>query len=113
MQDYWDRIIAWFLGLGEQYGVDPIIFGSIYVGAIPLFALSVAWLVSAKRKGRSLAWPAISAGFWFISSYLYLFIAGENIPWWVYSAVVILLVFAAFASIRNIQSKLKKNESSG
>ena len=36
---------AWFFGLGERYGVNPLIFGSIYVGAIPFFSLSIAWLV--------------------------------------------------------------------
>jgi len=32
----------WFLGLGQQYHVNPIIFGAIYVGAIPFFSASVA-----------------------------------------------------------------------
>ncbi len=110
VQEFWDRAIVWFFGLGEQYGVDPIVFGSIYVGAIPLFALSVAWLIKAKRSGKPLTWPTFSAGFWFISSYLYLFIAGENIPWWIYAAVIALLGYAGFASYRNIQSKLKHTE---
>jgi len=111
VQELWDRAIVWFFGLGEQYGVDPIVFGSIYVGAIPLFALSVAWLIKTKRSGKPLTWPTISAGFWFISSYLYLFIAGENIPWWIYAAVIGLLGYAGYASYRNIQSKLKHAES--
>jgi len=38
-------MMAWFFGLGERYGVNPLIFGSIYVGAIPFFSLSIAWLV--------------------------------------------------------------------
>lgn len=110
MRELLDRTIVWFFGLGEQYGVDPIVFGSIYVGAIPLFALSVAWLIKAKRNRKSLTWPTISAGFWFISSYLYLFIAGENIPWWIYGFVVILLGYAGFASYRKIQLKLKHKD---
>lgn len=110
MSDLWDKGVAWFLSLGEQYGVDPIIFGTIYVGAIPLFAISVAWLIRYKRRGKPLTLPAISTGFWFISSYLYVFIAGENIPWWVYGAVVVLLTYAGYASFRNIQSKLTKED---
>jgi len=111
MSDLWDKGVAWFLSLGEQYGVDPIIFGSIYVGAIPLFTLSVAWLIRSKRKEKPLTLPAVSAGFWFISSYLYVFIAGENIPWWVYGAVVVFLVYAGYASFRNIQSKITRGDS--
>jgi hypothetical protein len=35
------EIYNWFMGLGEPYGVDPVIFGSIYVGAIPIFWLAI------------------------------------------------------------------------
>ena len=31
----WDLIQDWFMSLGDQYGVNPIIFGSISVVAIP------------------------------------------------------------------------------
>lgn len=106
MQEFWIDAKSWFFGLGEQYGVDPIIFGSIYVGTIPFFFLSVAWLLKAKKSGKPLALPAISTGFWFISSYLYLFIAGENIPWWVYVTVIGLVAYAAYSSFRSIQTKM-------
>ena len=29
----------WFLALGAEYGVNPYIFGGIYVGAVPFFLL--------------------------------------------------------------------------
>ncbi|MEC7907576.1 MAG: hypothetical protein VYC82_10170 [Verrucomicrobiota bacterium] len=80
MTDIWMAATEWFWGLGDEYGVDPIVFGSIYVGGIPLFTLSIAWLIKAKREGKPLFWPTVSASFWFISSYLYLFVAGTNIP---------------------------------
>ena len=108
MQEIWTDAKSWFFGLGEQYGVDPIIFGTIYVGAIPFFFLSVAWLLKAKKAGKPLVLPAVSAGFWFISSYLYLFIAGENIPVWVYFAVIAMLIYAAYSSYRNIRAKMSK-----
>ena len=107
MQEIWTQTVSWFFGLGEKYGVDPIIFGSIYVGTIPLFFLSVAWFLSAKRNGKSTALPVFSAGFWFISSYLYLFIAGENIPWWVYIAILTLIGYGGISSYRKVRSKLE------
>ena len=33
----WEPVKAWFFSLGPKYGVNPSIFGSIYVGAIPFF----------------------------------------------------------------------------
>ncbi len=106
MSNVWADAKTWFFGLGEQYGVDPIVFGSIYVGAIPLFFLSIAWLLKAKRSDKPLTLPALSAGFWFISSYLYLFIAGEHIPWRVYAAVLVLIAFGGISSYRGIREKL-------
>ena len=102
MQEVWTHIATWFLGLGDRYGVDPIIFGTIYVGAIPFFFLSIAWIV------KSTTLPVLSLGFWTISPYLYLFIEGENIPWWVYASIVLLLAYGGYTSYRNIRAKLKQ-----
>ena len=45
-----EAIQQWFLSLGETYGVNPWIFGAIYVGAIPFFIASITWLVRNCRK---------------------------------------------------------------
>ncbi len=105
MEDIWNSVKEWFLGLGEKYGVDPIIFGSIYVGAIPFFLLSVGWIVRNYRKGKSITIPVISAGFFFISAYIYLFIAGENIPWWVYVLLGAMIVYGAWSTYRSTKKK--------
>ena len=75
-----ESFIDWFMGLGEEYGVNPIIFGSIYVGAIPFFTASLGWLIRNIRKKKPIVIPTLLSGFFFISAYLYLMIAGENIP---------------------------------
>lgn len=98
----------WFLGLGEKYGVNPIIFGSIYVGAIPFFMASIAWLVSNYKKDKSIVFPAMCATGCFISAYLYLIIAGKNVPWWVYGVVVLLVFYGAWSTYRNVCKKMKK-----
>ena len=48
-----EAISTWANELGAQYGVNPGIFASIYVGAIPLFLASIAWLVRNARAGRA------------------------------------------------------------
>ena len=83
----------WFLSLGEQYGVNPYIFGAIYVGAIPFFLASIAWLVKRARAGRSTVLPTMLAGFFFVSAYLYLAIAGRNIPVWVWIFLAALVAY--------------------
>ncbi len=102
----WESFADWFLGLGAQYGVNPVIFGSIYIGAIPFFTLSLGWLVRNMRQKKPVALPALSAGFFFISAYLYLMIAGENIPLWVYGVVVVLIIFGIYTTVKKVRTQV-------
>lgn len=101
-----EQAYVWFMSLGEEYGVNPIIFGAIYVGAIPFFTLSIAWLVRNYRKGLSIVIPVLSASFFFISAYLYLMVAGNNVPWWIYAAVVAMLVYGAWSTYQKVKRKV-------
>ena len=103
-----EHLYQWFMSLGKQYGVNPILFGAIYVGAIPFFTASIAWLVRNYKKGISIVYPTLSASFFFVSAYLYLMIAGQNVPWWVYGVVVAMLVYGAWSTYQNVQKRIKK-----
>ena len=110
MAEIFESIRVWFFELGENYGVNPIIFGSIYVGAIPFFTLSVAWLVKNYRKEKSIVLPALSSGLFFVSSYLYLIVVGRNVPAWVYIFIVVMVVGGGFSSYKKIQQKIEKQD---
>ena len=100
------EIKRWFLGLGRKYGVDPIIFGTIYIGAIPFFSLSIGWLIRNLRQRRSPVLPAMCASFCFVSAYLYLLIAGKDIPTWVYLLVAAMIALGLYSTIRKIRTRL-------
>ncbi len=106
----WETIQQWFWGLGTNYGVNPLIFGAIYIGAIPFFSASIAWLVRNFRRGKSIVLPAVSALFFFISAYIYLIFAGKNVPLWVYGAVVLLILFGAYSTIKKVRRKIGSDE---
>lgn len=108
MAEFFEITKEWFLSLGEQYGVNPIIFGSIYVGAIPFFTASLAWLYSNYRKNKSIVVPAMCATGCFISAYVYLIIVGHNVPWWVYGVVVLMVVYGAYSTYGKVRKKIKK-----
>ena len=99
-------INEWFLGLGAQYGVNPYIFGGIYVAAIPFFLLSVGWLVKRARNGKSTVLPTMLAGFFFVSAYIYLAIAGTNIPVWVWIFLALLIAYGAYSTVRDTRKKV-------
>ena len=101
----WEAFTEWFLSLGDQYGVNPIIFGSIYVGAIPFFTLSIGWLVRNLRRKKSIVVPALTASFFFISAYLYLLVAGRNIPLWVYAFIAAMVAFGIYSTFKKIRTQ--------
>ena len=97
---------GWFFGLGKRYGVNPLIFGGIYVGAIPFFSISIAWLIRNLRRGRSGVAPLLSASFFFVSAYLYLLIAGRNIPVWVYFFIAGMLALGVWSTLRKVRRRV-------
>ncbi len=99
----WETFTEWFLSLGDQYGVNPIIFGSIYVGAIPFFTLSIARLIRNLRRKQSIVLPALSASFFFVSAYLYLLVAGRNIPLWVYGFIAVMIAYGVYSTVQKIR----------
>jgi O-antigen/teichoic acid export membrane protein len=105
----WESIQSWFFSLGESYGVNPIMFGAIYVGAIPFFSLSIAWLVKNYRNGKSVILPILGAMFFFISAYIYLMFAGKNVPIWVYGIVVLLIVIGAYSTYKKVRKQINEN----
>ncbi|MCC5914272.1 MAG: hypothetical protein JJU46_07850 [Balneolaceae bacterium] len=108
MSEFATLVYDWFMSLGESYGVNPFIFGAIYVAAIPFFTLSIAWLIRNYKLQYSIVLPVLSASFFFVSAYLYLIIAGENVPWWVYAVVVAMLVYAGWATYKKIRKQIKE-----
>lgn len=103
-----DALYDWFFGLGARYGVDPIVFGTIYVGAIPFFLLSIGWLVQRLRAGRSILVPTLCAGLCFVSAYLYLAIVGRNIPVWVWVVLGTLIILGAVSTIRDVRKRARQ-----
>lgn len=100
----WTQIRDWFFGLGTAYGVDPLVFGAIYVGAIPFFTLSLGLVVRNLRRGTSPVVPALAAAFFFVSAYLYLLVVGHDIPVWVYIFVAVMLAVGAWSAVRKVRA---------
>ncbi|MEE9170359.1 MAG: hypothetical protein V3U73_11365 [bacterium] len=101
-------IKEWFLGLGQHYGVNPVIFGALYVGAIPFFSASIAWLARNSRRKKSIVVPTLVAGFFFVSAYLYLIFVGNNVPLWVYGFVVAMIVFGAISTAKKVKARVQE-----
>ena len=110
MAELFEIAKLWILSLGHQYGVDPLIFGGIYVGATPLFTLSIFWLVIRYRRQKSILLPSLLSVFFFISAYLYLIIEGENVPWWVFAIALAMVSYGGWSALRLVRKKLNAIE---
>lgn len=99
---------AWLdgiLAIGRDYGVNPFVFAAIYVGAIPFFFASIGLVVKRRRAGRSATLPVLAAGLCFCSAYLYLAIAGRNIPLWVWGFLGVLIVYGIWSTVRDVRRR--------
>ncbi|MEM8696586.1 MAG: hypothetical protein AAGE05_11245 [Pseudomonadota bacterium] len=105
-----EAINDWFMSLGAEYGVNPYIFGGIWVGAIPFFLLTIGWMVRRKRNGLPIAFQIILAGFLAMSSYIYLIIAGRNLAWWVYAIIGALILYSIYSLIQKVREPAAEAE---
>lgn len=100
----------WFFGLGESYGVDPVLFGTLYLLSIPPYLLSIGWIVRNYRRGSSVIMPVFSTGFFFIVPALYLVAAGRNVPWNFYAVVGLMVLYGIYDTWRRVRRRVKKEE---
>lgn len=103
--ELWETFKHWFLSLGDKYNVNPYIFGSIYIGAIPFFFLCLSWTIKRMRRKKPFVLPLLLTGFFFISAYLYLIIAGKNIPVWVYIFIGVLVLYGIYSTVKKMKAK--------
>ncbi len=93
--------------LGADYGVNPLVFAAIYVGAIPFFIFFTGLAVKRARAGRPAVLPVMASGLCFISAYLYLAIAGRGIPVWVWGVLGVVVAYGAWSAVASYRKKLK------
>lgn len=105
--EWWETFNKWFLSLGEKYNVNPYLFGGIYIGAIPFFFLCLGWVIKNIKNKKAFALPLLLTGFCFISAYLYLIIAGKNIPVWVYVFIGFMVVYGIYSTVVKIKKNMK------
>ena len=99
---------TWVMGLGAQYGVNPVIFGAIYVGAIPFFIFFTGLAIKRLRNRQGAVLPIMAAGLCFVSAYIYLAIVGHGIPFWVWGFLAAIIAYGALNAVRNFRLKLQE-----
>jgi hypothetical protein len=91
----------------DNYNVNPAIFIIIYLVSVPIFYYSLFRTLRALSKklvNEIMLWSAIflCAN---IAPFLYVFIFGRNISWWVYGIMAIIIGQGVLSLILKIQKK--------
>ena len=106
--NYWALLSNKAFELSSYYGVDPMIFGMLYVGTIPLLWLSVSWMIRCVQKKKSLVIPIVVSVLCYTGAYIYLIFAGQNIPLWVYCVLVGMVGFVGYQFHKKVAGKLSE-----
>ncbi|MEI8032531.1 MAG: hypothetical protein WCH05_04205 [Chlorobiaceae bacterium] len=94
----------------KQYGISPLIFGSLYFGSIPLLMVSLAWLVRNLRLKKPAILPGMLSALFFIASYLYLIIAGKNIPAEIYFLIGLLVTGGVTSAVMTTRHRMAERK---
>ena len=108
MLNIWEAIKNYYITLGENYKVNPLIFLGIHVVATPLFIASVAWLIHWYRTKKEIILPVIVSFLVFNSANIYLVFFGKNIPWWIYGLLLTTTLISGYFSYKKIRSKMNR-----
>jgi len=91
----------------DDYGVNPVVFLTIYLVCVPVFYYSLfrTFQSLARRLGKeAMVWSAVflCAN---IAPFVYVILSGRNIPWWVYGIIAMVIGQGVLSLIM----KLRKN----
>ncbi len=111
MKKITDIIGVFLANAQQQYGIDPLVFGLLYFGSIPLFIASTAWFVRNVREKKPILLPAALSVLFWTAAYIYIAAAGTNIPTWVYmiiAAAAAIAIGSAWAAMNHHIPKISR-----
>lgn len=109
----WSDGWPWLRHLAAHYGVNPVTFAVLYIGAIPLTIVAVAWAVRNHRTGRGTLVPVGLACLFYSSASLYVVAVGRGLPLVAYLVLGLILAYGIWAVSRSVRRKTGRNRASG
>jgi hypothetical protein len=90
----------------DTYGVDPVVFVTIYLLCAPVFYYSLFRTLRALAKklaNEIMLWSAILLCA-IVAPFLYVLIFGHNMPWWVYGIITLLVGQGILSLVMKLRS---------
>ncbi|WP_158796116.1 hypothetical protein [Pedobacter sp. L105] len=103
MEYYINTIKDYLFHQANLHQLNPWLFGAFYLLSKILFLSFLGWAIKNLRQKTSVLLPLLLAALGYSIPYLYLIIAGKNIPFWIYLVISLIYLFSAWS----IRAKLK------
>jgi len=99
-------IPAWLAGIRKTYGVNPLIFGGLYMaGVFPFWFAIYKIIAGLKNKDfRQVRIFAFLLGIAIILPFLYVAVFGRNLPYWFWIIGGLMIL----SSVYSVWRRLKK-----
>lgn len=96
MSEYITILKDWLIAVGEKHEVDPLLLGCLYLVSKVSFVTCMGFVIKNLRIKKAIAMPLLLASISFSIPYLYLIIAGRNIPVWVYVFIFFMFAYGGY-----------------
>ncbi len=104
-------VLAWVEALmrsaRDNYSVDPVVFLVIYLAAAPVFYYSLFRTIRAlarRRGNEAVVWSSVFLCA-VVAPFLYVLFFGRNLPWWVYTAIALLIAQSVLSMAMKLRGK--------
>ena len=100
-------VAAWLAGIRKTYGVNPLIFGALYLAGVFPFWLSIYKIIAGlKNKDlRPVRVFGFVLGIAIILPFLYVAVFGRNLPYWFWIVGGVIILFSLYSGRRRLTGK--------
>jgi len=105
MTEYLTLLKNWIIALGDKHDVDPLLLGSLYLVSKLSFFTFIGLLLRNLRAKKPIITIVLFAAVSFSLPYMYLIIAGRNIPVWVYVFIGCMFIYGGYSIWKKVTEK--------
>ncbi len=102
-------IKEWLTNIQRNHGVNPLIFGGLYLVCALPFWVSIYKIIAAikNRNSRQAISYGIILSIAVVTPYLYVAIFGRNLPLWFWFLIVTIVSYSAWSVLKKIRRSQK------
>ena len=96
---------SWLAGIQRDYGVNPVIFGTIYLICVLPFWISIYKIITGlknRRRGQVTMF-ALILGSTILAPFVYVAFFGRDLPVWFWAVAAAVICYSVYSVLRRIK----------